>query len=110
MAAVDCPNKEVNLQMCPCQSEDCERKGICCECIRNHASKDQKTSCMRDAERPADTRSLRGIATGKCAQHKTNLEFCPCDYEPCGNRGTCCDCVRNHWGNATYPSVACMRS
>ena len=109
MAAVECPNLAFNLQMCPCPSDDCERKGICCLCVRNHASKGQTTSCMRDAERPADTRSLAGVGE-ECTQHADNLDFCPCDYEACANQGTCCDCVRNHWGNATYPTPACMRA
>ena len=110
MAAVECPNREVNLQMCPCPNEDCQNRGICCVCVSNHASKGQKTFCMRDTERPADTLSLRSVADGKCAQHADNLESCACDYEACDNQGTCCDCIRNHWGDATYPSPACMRA
>ncbi|MFW6163058.1 MAG: hypothetical protein ACODAJ_09835 [Planctomycetota bacterium] len=109
MAAVECPNHEVNLQMCPGPSEDCENKGICCLCVRNHAGKGGKTSCMRGAERPAESRSLSGVATGPCAQFADNKAFCPCDYDACANGGTCCDCIRNHWGNAVYPSPACMR-
>jgi len=109
-ATLECPNRQVNLQMCPCTNDKCERRGICCLCIQNHVAKGQKSSCMRGAERPAATRSLKGIAPEKCGRYKANLEVCPCDYEPCGNRGTCCDCVRNHWGNATCPMAACMRA
>lgn len=109
-ATVECPNRPVNLQMCPCLNEKCERRGICCLCIQNHVAKGQKSFCMRGGERPEATRSLEGIATEKCAQHGANAASCACDYEPCGNRGTCCDCVRNHWGNPTYPSPACMRA
>ena len=107
-AAIECPNHEVNLQMCPCPSEDCERKGICCLCAQHHAAKGGKTACMGGAERPAETRALRGVRE-KCDNHQKNLEFCPCDYDPCSNRGTCCDCIRNHWGSTAYPAVACMR-
>jgi len=107
-ATTDCPNRDVNLEMCPCPSEDCERKGICCLCVQNHVSKDGVSFCLRGTARPADTRSLRGIA-GKCGRHAENLDSCPCDYESCDNRGTCCDCVRNHWGNPTYPSPACTK-
>jgi len=96
--------------MCPCPNEACERRGICCLCVQNHAAKGQKSFCLRGAERPAATRSLKGIAPAQCGRHAANLEFCPCDYEACGNRGTCCDCVRNHWGNATYPMPACQRA
>jgi hypothetical protein len=106
-AVVDCPNRDVNLQMCPCPSEECERQGICCLCVQNHAGNGGLTACMRDAPRPAETRSLSGSG-GQCGQHPQNLEFCVCDY-PCSNQGTCCDCIRNHWGNAVYPTPACMR-
>ena len=108
-AATECSNREVNLQMCPCPSEDCGRKGICCLCVQQHAGKDSKSNCMRDTERPAETRLLKGVATARCGRYEANLEFCPCGYESCDNRGTCCDCIRNHWGNSTYPSSACMR-
>ena len=107
---VVCPNREVNLQMCPCPKADCGNRGICCQCAQNHVPKGAKTFCLRGAERPAATLSLHGIAKEKCGNHKKNLEICPCDYEACGNRGTCCDCVRNHWGNPTYPMPACMRA
>jgi len=109
-AAVVCPNREVNLKMCPCPKTDCGNRGICCVCVQNHVGKGQKSFCMRGTERPDATRSLKGVAKSKCENHKKNLDFCPCDYEPCANRGTCCDCVRNHWDNATYPSCACMRA
>ncbi len=105
-----CPNRDVNLQMCPCPKTDCGNRGTCCLCTQNHASKGAKTSCLRGGERPAATRSLHGVAQSKCDNFKKNLEICPCDYEACGNRGTCCDCVRNHWGNPTYPMPACMRA
>ena len=109
MAAVECPNREVNLQMCPCTNQDCERRGICCLCIQNHVGKGAKSTCMRGAERPDATLTLRGVAA-KCDRHEANAAWCACTYEECGNRGTCCDCVRNHWGNATYPSPACMKA
>lgn len=110
MAVVECPNHEANLQMCPCTVEDCERRGVCCLCVQNHSLKGQKSACMRGVERPRSTRGHAGVASGKCGRHGGNLEFCPCDYESCGNRGVCCDCIRNHWGNATYPASACMRA
>ncbi len=31
-----CPNKASNEQTCPCTATDCERHGVCCECIRAH--------------------------------------------------------------------------
>jgi hypothetical protein len=108
-AAISCPNYDVNLEMCPCPNEACDNRGICCACIENHVAKDQKSFCMRDTERPPETRSLSGIAAGKCEQHGINLDRCTCSYTSCDNHATCCDCVRNHWGNTTYPSPACMK-
>ncbi len=42
-----CPNKEKNLERCPCTYEPCSRKGICCECIHYHRSQGQKPACMK---------------------------------------------------------------
>ncbi len=106
-AAVDCPNYDVNLEMCPCTSEDCDNRGICCLCIASHMASGGKTACMSGVDRPAETMSLSGVGV-KCEQYDANDERCPCSY-PCDNHATCCDCVRNHWGNSTYPAVACMR-
>ena len=39
--------KEENLQDCACTSEDCERRGRCCECVAYHRGKDQLPSCLR---------------------------------------------------------------
>ena len=108
--AVQCPNRSVNLQMCSCANEECERRGICCLCVQFHVGKGGKSNCMRGTERPAATQGLRGIAEAKCDRYSATIDFCPCDYRDCDNRGTCCDCVRNHWGNAAYPSPACMRA
>ncbi len=43
----DCPNKERNAQGCPCTSESCARRGVCCECIQHHGSRGQKPACMK---------------------------------------------------------------
>ena len=32
----ECRNQQVNLEKCPCTYDPCERKGICCECLRYH--------------------------------------------------------------------------
>lgn len=34
-----CPNGEKNQDTCTCPKEDCERHGICCECILNHKNR-----------------------------------------------------------------------
>jgi hypothetical protein len=43
-----------------------------------------------------------------CANHRINLEMCPCTNKDCANRGICCECMQAHvgYGNAT----ACMRT
>lgn len=34
-----------NLKTCPCQHPGCKRKGICCECLRHHLSKNELPRC-----------------------------------------------------------------
>jgi len=41
---MDC-NKDLNLQNCNCTYEPCERKGVCCECIRYHLNMRQLPGC-----------------------------------------------------------------
>ncbi len=43
---VECPNKEKNLKNCNCTYEPCERKGICCECIRYHLRMKELPACF----------------------------------------------------------------
>ncbi|PIU03051.1 MAG: hypothetical protein COT55_00245 [Candidatus Diapherotrites archaeon CG09_land_8_20_14_0_10_32_12] len=38
-------NKPKNLAKCNCTYEPCERKGICCECIKYHLSRDELPAC-----------------------------------------------------------------
>jgi hypothetical protein len=36
-AAKQCPtNQARNLEFCVCTYEPCDRKGVCCNCVRNH--------------------------------------------------------------------------
>ncbi len=44
-----CANYERNLEACVCQSETCDRKGTCCDCVRAHWKPDGagRTACMR---------------------------------------------------------------
>ena len=104
-----CVNYEINLQMCPCTS-DCERKGICCECLQSHAARGSKSACMRGVKRDPDTMSLASEAATTCAiNQESNLDFCVCTWEPCARKGVCCNCVRNHYSVQGNDSVACMR-
>jgi len=43
----DCPNKKENEKECSCSDENCERHGVCCECIKYHREKGGKPSCFR---------------------------------------------------------------
>ena len=43
----ECKNYERNMERCTCQSEDCERKGYCCECIAAHQEGGSLPSCLR---------------------------------------------------------------
>ena len=48
MADVQCPNLQTNLAGCPCGSEDCPRKGKCCECLKAHLSSKSLPACVRE--------------------------------------------------------------
>jgi hypothetical protein len=45
-----------NLRQCPCTYDPCERKGLCCECIRYHLKSRELPGCCfsRDAEKTYD--------------------------------------------------------
>ena len=103
-----CLNHGMNIQQCPCPNMDCERRAVCCECVAYHTAKGGKTRCMKTPERPAATRSLPTGKTPDCAKRGRNSAKCPCGEASCGRHGLCCDCIRYHWGNSTYPSPACM--
>ncbi len=57
---MECLRDEENLQQCNCTYEPCERKGICCECIRYHRVKQQLPACYfpEEVEKGYD-RSIR---------------------------------------------------
>jgi hypothetical protein len=42
-----CPNKSLNEEKCPCPHTDCERHGICCECIAFHKAREEFPACLR---------------------------------------------------------------
>ncbi len=47
--------KEENLENCPC-SYSCERKGLCCECIKYHRERNELPACYfsEEAEKTYD--------------------------------------------------------
>ncbi len=105
-----CVNYQINLQMCPCTSENCANRGICCECIQSHAARGSVSACMRGAERDPATMGLALQAIKTCDLNSArNLEFCTCTWEPCGNKGVCCNCVRNHFSTDGRDRVACAK-
>ncbi len=110
MASVDCVNYAVNLQMCPCTNDSCTNRGICCECIQAHAASGSQTACMRGAQRESSSLSLSSKVAAKCATNQArNTEFCVCAWEPCDNKGVCCNCVRNHFTTDGTGRTACMK-
>jgi hypothetical protein len=52
----NCPNKSENLKNCNCSYGGCDKKGICCECLRYHLSMRQLPACVfpDDVERTYD--------------------------------------------------------
>lgn len=44
-----CYNFNENKQDCKCTYEPCERKGICCECVRYHLRMSQVPACFFSA-------------------------------------------------------------
>ena len=109
-ARENCPNYEINTQMCPCTNTTCANHGICCECLQRHAGNKSLVSCMRGAKRAPETMAL-SLQAVKCTTNLSrNLDFCICTYEPCGNKGTCCSCVRNHFNTQGTGRVSCMRA
>ena len=47
MSKTNCVNIETNEENCPCEALDCERHGVCCECILAHSNADSLPSCLR---------------------------------------------------------------
>ena len=47
MSKTNCVNIETNKENCSCKAFDCERHGVCCECILVHSSNDSLPSCLR---------------------------------------------------------------
>ena len=41
---------EENKEKCTCEAEDCERRGVCCECLRAHLSRRSLPTCMRELD------------------------------------------------------------
>lgn len=46
---MECRQRE-NLKNCPCTWPNCPRKGICCECLREHRDKGELPACYFSQE------------------------------------------------------------
>ncbi len=42
--------KDKNLQDCACTYTACERRGVCCQCLKSHLSKDELPACFFSPE------------------------------------------------------------
>jgi hypothetical protein len=42
----ECVNREINLENCTCTYQGCDRKGLCCECIRHHREAGEIPGCL----------------------------------------------------------------
>lgn len=105
-----CVNYAINLQMCPCTVEDCERRGICCECLRANCEEGTEAACMSGVGREPATMELNLRAQADCPTNKQrNLDQCVCTWSPCERKGVCCNCVRNHFTVNGSDRVACMK-
>ena len=47
MTKRECVNKWENEQDCPCEEENCEYHGICCECIKYHKACKDLPACLK---------------------------------------------------------------
>ncbi len=43
---MNCPNRKINLENCNCTYPGCEKKGMCCECIRFHREMGEIPACL----------------------------------------------------------------
>jgi len=41
---------ELNKEKCPCKSLECERRGICCDCLKAHVSRKSLPICLRNLD------------------------------------------------------------
>ena len=60
-----CVNLEENKKDCPCTYEPCEKKGMCCECLRYHLARDELPACCfpPEVERTFDRSIEKFVAT-----------------------------------------------
>jgi hypothetical protein len=47
MPETKCPNLDKNNEQCPCGAKDCERHGLCCDCLRAHLAGGSLPACAK---------------------------------------------------------------
>jgi len=57
---MECKQEE-NLTRCPCTSDTCERRGICCDCLASHLSRRSFPACVFPPDK-AEDRSFEAFA------------------------------------------------
>ena len=64
----ECVNMEANLKQCTC-TFDCDLKGKCCECIRNHRAHNELPACYfpKEVEKTYDRSVKRFLSIHKHA-------------------------------------------
>ncbi|WP_084154161.1 DUF6485 family protein [Maridesulfovibrio frigidus] len=50
MSLENCSNKVNNAKNCPCTYTNCDKHGLCCDCVQYHRKKDQLPACYFTAE------------------------------------------------------------
>ena len=52
----NCPNKQSNKADCNCTYSGCPRKGMCCQCLKYHLSRNELPACCfsKEAEKTYD--------------------------------------------------------
>ncbi|MEE8360022.1 MAG: DUF6485 family protein [Candidatus Omnitrophota bacterium] len=65
--AKKCYNRNENKEGCPCTYEPCDKKGVCCECLKYHLSMKELPACVfsEEAERTYDRSIANFIKTQK---------------------------------------------
>lgn len=54
MERKECANRAKNNEKCTCRKFECERHGVCCECVLNHLQKGNLPVCFRTGENSKD--------------------------------------------------------
>ena len=55
---MDC-QREKNKAKCSCPSDDCDRHGLCCQCVAYHRGKGQLPMCLRNLFQDQVTQQIK---------------------------------------------------